>query len=371
MYRYFLILILALTSLTLLAEEDPRPMVKAYENFKDIQKIIHNNDKSSLTEAERIKLYELVTSLRGSLHNFQDYPNQASLPAFKDNLEQLLSTLDQVQANLKTPGSSDDWSLWRLKTISTSCQTCHANFHVDISFKDSDIPQNFNSFEKAEFLLASRQYVDAKKYYWEFITQADYQKYGFNYAFNRWIDLIVRVMHNPELGIKKLNNFIKKNPKISKYELQDLHAWIKSLEDWKNVGGQISLVFSENKALISDLLLSNQPIYEKINLIKLLRAAAGFHKMYERGQMTPEENRKSLFYLGLIYARTPMFFIYELPEMYLKLCIKQYPGSDEAKDAFELLKELVTNGFTGSGGTHLDPTIKIELDQLMGLAYQE
>ncbi len=370
MSRCLLILIILFSTQSILAEEDPRPMVNGYHNFKEIQKIIHNKH-SELSDLESEKLFQLVKSLRSSLHEFKDYPNQSRLPGFKDNLELLNQSLLEIEKNLKSPSSNDDWAIWRVKTISTNCQTCHSNFSVEISFQDSDIPAGFDNFEKAEFLLSSRQYQQAEKYYWEFIKAGDYQKNGFNYALNRWIDLIVRILQTPDLGIEKLKLFLKSKPEISRYELEDLKSWQDSLVAWQESGGEISDDFQVNKKLISNLLNSNEPAYEKINLIKTLRAAAGFHKIYEHSQSGLEHQPEILYYLGLIYARTPMFFVYELPEIYLKLCINNFPGTPEAQKSFQLLKELVTNGFTGSGGTHLDLDTKKELDRLMQKAYSK
>jgi hypothetical protein len=85
-------------------------------------------------------------------------------------------------------------------------------------------------------------------------------------------------------------------------------------------------------------------------------------------KLDPATRSKALYLMGLAYSKLPLFFINELPEIYLERCIREAPGTSEAKKAFELYKDLVLVGYSGSGGTNVPSDVRLELQELHELS---
>jgi hypothetical protein len=58
-----------------------------------------------------------------------------------------------------------------------------------------------------------------------------------------------------------------------------------------------------------------------------------------------------------------------LPDAYLIQCIDEFPGTDDAKRAFTLYRELVVLAFSGSGGTDLPTDVRVKLMELHDKAF--
>ena len=196
----------------------------------------------------------------------------------------------------------------------------------------------------------------------------DYTVNGALQALYRWLDLMIRVNQNPDLAYSKLNKLLE-TENLSIFEEGEVIVWVKSLKRWKKDGGKIYLDFNKNKDLIKKLIQSKEPLYSDLDIVTLLRAASGFNKIIEKNDVDSKKHGEALYLLGLIYVNIPVLYIYELPEIYLKACIKKHPGSTQAKQAFSLLKQYVINVHTGSGGLHLDREARKELNELYKVAH--
>ncbi|MCB0311595.1 MAG: hypothetical protein KDD42_10185, partial [Bdellovibrionales bacterium] len=122
--------------------------------------------------------------------------------------------------------------------------------------------------------------------------------------------------------------------------------------------------------LLRQSLGMHDPLFSKLGTVELLRASSLLHKGLEGEELSKSDRAKSLYLLGLSYAKLPSYFINELPEFFLEQCIRENPGTTEAKKAYKLYKDVVTLGFTGSSGTHLPPDIQLKLRDLHDMAYE-
>src|SRR5690606_2331569 len=82
-----------------------------------------------------------------------------------------------------------------------------------------------------------------------------------------------------------------------------------------------------------------------------------------------DARRQAFFLLALGYQKIPIPSFELFQEMYLEQCIREFPGTVEAKKAYSLLEELIEFESTGSGGLNLDPQDTEKLRELRSLAH--
>jgi hypothetical protein len=57
--------------------------------------------------------------------------------------------------------------------------------------------------------------------------------------------------------------------------------------------------------------------------------------------------------------------------MYLERCIREFPGSANAKRSFAAYRDLILDDYTGTAGTEIPDEIKLHLEELRKKAYGE
>jgi hypothetical protein len=55
--------------------------------------------------------------------------------------------------------------------------------------------------------------------------------------------------------------------------------------------------------------------------------------------------------------------------MYLEQCISEFPGTPDAKNAFRVMKESITEEFTGSAGTSMPAEVRLRIEELRKKAF--
>jgi len=73
---------------------------------------------------------------------------------------------------------------------------------------------------------------------------------------------------------------------------------------------------------------------------------------------------KILFWASISERQLSKSYFYSLADVYLKECIKKFPKDPYAKRCFKEYEDNLYFGYTGSGGTHLPPQEKKELETL-------
>lgn len=183
----------------------------------------------------------------------------------------------------------------------------------------------------------------------------------------RWLVVQTRVSLNPKDAFSTLDRLLP-DLKLSSYEEAEVKSWISSLKEWNKNDSKVETV-SDIEALLHKS-LSEDFLDNGKDEVMLLRITGLLHSLLNEKSVTEKERARALYLLGVAYQQVPRFFVYGFPEIYLELCIIEFPGTKEAKMAFKLYKEIVTSGFTGSGGTHLPSEVKLKLINLHNKAYK-
>lgn len=378
MKKVFLVLALLISSFAF-AQNSPQTksikqeMIGVYSAFKEIQEYFIN-PKLVDSEDGRSRLVYLLGVISENLHKVESFNNDFVKQAgFKSNLDILNEMLDDASARLKEQRT--DYAMWRIKTISNHCVSCHTSYKVDLNFSDLQINKSelrkLNNYEKGDFYLSTRQFDQAKEAFLKAALDAnDASGYSRLDAIRKWLIIYTRVKPNPHEALTALTRFYS-SPSLSKYERDVVVKWVASLRRWssENTSFKVSPVIKAEN-LIRQALGMNDPISSsEVGTVELLRATAILHEAIEKGTLSPFERSQSLYLLGLSYSKLPLFFINELPEVFLELCIRDYPRSKDAKKSYSLYQEIITLGYTGSGGVHLPSDVQLKLNELHDIAY--
>lgn len=362
-----------LTALSCLAQPPSQPapgavrdsMGVVYDSFKGLQKYLYNRDRF-LDPANEEEIGKLINGLRSGIHRVELTENKyRDDPGFESTLKVLNEMLNDAR-NRFFEGKKG-YALWRLKTSANYCVSCHTRHEINVEFYDPDTPAALNSYERGEFFLASRQFEKAKQAFLHAVLEPELNHLKMD-ALRKWLVVHVRVHPDPQAAIAQLNK-LRPRAQFTRYEEEEIIGWLESLRRWQNEGQLRVPPLAKAENLIRQGLGMNDPLVRKKGTVELLRATSMLHELLEARGEKNKRRGHALYLLGLAYSELPFFFVNELPELFLEQCIREYPGTDDAKRAFNLYREVVTLGFTGSGGTRIPDDVLLNIRELNDLAY--
>lgn len=270
-----------------------------------------------------------------------------------------------------------DYVRWRLQGMLANCASCHSRYQVKNDFI-GDIPISNEDtlaarFSKAQFLLATRQFESAGREFYKLAETLNdlpsSQRYAFN-ALKGWLVVEVRVKNRPKDSAADLEKFINKTELADVYSVA-LLSWKRDLEKFaaENTpkAPKPAQTIKKAKTLLSFIHKGIAEQEDDKNLIKTLRATALLHALLEQ-QVSPAERSQALLELARAYLHIPISLFEPFREMYLEQCIREFPHSAEAREAFTLYKDYEEFVSSGSSGTHLDPEQQQRMEELRKLA---
>lgn len=354
----FLIL---LSPLIAMCQEVKNEMRSAYMAYRALQSFMVSAELFQDPQ-NRDRIISLLKKLSSNFHGIDSIPSKyRDLPGFEANLKLVGQTLDDATYRLKEGKGS--YAFWRLRGLSSNCTTCHTTYNVTAQFHDDGLDlKGLNDLERAEFLMASRQYDQAETAIDRALRQSSLEIDKLKLL--RYLLVITtRIRPDPKSSAEKLRRTLD-SIDLSGIDRNELESWIMGLEEWSkdNARELGSLVAVE--ALLKEGADFNKPAESSASAVKLLRATGALHALLADPKFPLSERSQALYLLGFAYSKLPFFFVDELPEFYLQRSIEESPGSASAQKAYKLYKELVTLGFTGSSGTHIPADISLRLREL-------
>ncbi len=340
-------------------------MQRAFSAFQELQPFLYQRGRFADPAHEK-KISELISKLAQNFHSVETLNEVRAEPAFTSTLQVLNEMLHDSLYRFRE--GKKEYALWRLRTASTYCVTCHTRFETKQDFFDpSLIPNNLTAFERGEFLLATRQFEKAAEAFLEAAISPQSAPLRMH-ALRLWLLIYVRVRPDPAEAMKTLERITLAIKPIQS-EREEIDDWHNSLAEWlkESPAKRTNLELAE--ALIERGIHSENILEGRRGTVDLLRATALLHKTLEKNDLPTAERARSLYLLGLAYRQLPLFFANELPEMLLEQCIREAPGTLDAKRAFRLYEEIVTLGYTGSSGINLPDDVRLQLQELRDIAY--
>ncbi|MCB0320943.1 MAG: hypothetical protein KDD60_08450 [Bdellovibrionales bacterium] len=343
-------------------------MKEAYQPFLNLQEYLLDADRFQAPE-NRAKILGLIEQMDNSFHEIApDDARYSKIPGFQSHLTSLKTMLSDVQMSLKEGNSS--WAFWRVKTISNHCITCHTSYAPEVQFIDeSTQAEKLNALQRGEFFLSSRQFEKAREAFYEAAAAPSMPRATLD-ALRKWLILYTRVSPEPKEALQKLQAlFSREKNHLTLYEQEVIQNWEGSLQRWTAEPKQKLEPLEAAEKLLKSALQMDNPLFDQTDEVNLLRATALLHETLGTPELEVKKRRRALYLLGLCYSKLPLFFINELPDIYLEQCIREYPNTEEAKKSYRLLHEVITLGFTGSSGTHIPDDVALRLHTLHDIAY--
>jgi len=342
-------------------------MHSVYQAFRELQPML--NDKLVFNDPKNEpRINELLQTMSERFHKVEGMESaHASEPGFASTLTVLNDMLDDAHKRFRE--GKKGYALWRLKTSSNYCIACHTRFEVQVDFYDPTVNlAGLNSYDQGEILLASRQFERAGEAFLVAAKDPALVAQRMD-ALRKWILIYTRVTPDAREALTELSR-IRTRTSLSRYEDEEVQGWIESLRRWENESKAPVDPSAKAENLIRQGLAMEDPLYGRKGTIELLRATAILHRLLDSRTLDGKLSRgRVLYLLGLAYSELPFFFINELPEMFLDQCIRENPGSDDAKRAYLLYKTIVSVSYTGSGGTRFPDDALAEMKELHDIAY--
>lgn len=345
---------------TVTADELNPQMKKTYKAFKQLQPYLAN-EKAFRSDDNTDAVSELIQSLQDDFHSIDSIESTyQSEPGFKENLRIIDEILDDTSQRFKEGNKL--YARWQLKGISNNCISCHISHNAPFQFDDVENGiSELNSFDKGEFYLATRQFGKARQAFSETLKSGDLKSFSI-FALRKWLVSSIRLNETPRKIREDLMKILESS-QLPPSDKKDGHIWIGYLDEWINEKSKESNSFKKGEELITQA-IANAPRSDRVNRINLLRGTSMLHDLLENRKLPSELRKKSLLLLGIAYLELRLFFIDELPDIYLRQCINEYPGTVEARQAYSNFREKILEDYTGTGGLDLPPDVTADLREL-------
>mgnify|MGYP000160612253 CR=1 FL=1 len=333
--------------------------------FLDLQSFMVSNQKV-LSKKERDKvaselkrLARLSVDLRKK-HDFESTGFRISAELLTEELQRASSSF--TKGNLGYARRS-------LRSTLDVCSSCHSQVPQSPAtpWKFDEKSLQGSSFQRAEFLFSTRQYIPANLLYHDFAKKFNGQQDAVELerALTRILAINIRSVRNPNLARKELNE-VANNENYAPSLKQRISDWIKALRALERLSPpDVEKVSAEKLVTFVSKRLDAKESkgFDEADLVKALYFSGLLYQFLNTRpakDITPE----LLYWLALYENRLGENYPAELSRLYLKECVLRFPSQDTAKLCFQEYESLQTLEYTGSGGTKIPADIKKDLDTL-------
>ncbi len=253
------------------------------------------------------------------------------------------------------------------------CVACHTRDSSGPSYTGWDFDlSGLDEFEKAEALIATRQFDSAMKTIRGVLAQGDSARtvpIAWQKAARLGLAVAVRHLDSPEeagrtveqvLGTASLPGFVR----------EDAQAWSRSITSWKKEGKRKTTsdqgLLTEMKRLLADAQKQQRYVADHAGDISYLRVTAVAHRLmreYPKSKLVPE----SLLAAGMAYQALQDLDLWFLHEAFYENCIRRAPKTMTARSCFVRLEESMAVGYSGSAGTEIPDEAQAKLNELKKL----
>jgi len=340
-----------------------------FKAYRDLQPFLGSRERFEAGENEA-RIGQLLDTLSEGIHRVGEVGgSHRAEPGFAGTLTLLNDVL--VDSRNRFKEGNKGYVRWRLRNSVDYCVTCHTRYEVKVDFFGGESPvEGADAYARAEFLLATRQFDAAGEM---FLNAARYPADGQLRieALRRWLLIYTRVHPEPRKALTELTRF-QREVKTARSESEEVQAWLESLRRWNNESQRVDVsAVRRAEHLIQQALALKEPLQGKNGTVELFRATGILHRALEDGRPEAVAQRaRILRLLAVAYSEIPFVFVSDLPELFIEECIREYPGTDDARKAFQLYQHLVSLEYTGSGGTRIPDDVELTLRDLYDLAYK-
>lgn len=265
-----------------------------------------------------------------------------------------------------------------IHNLTENCIACHSQqpSHKDFS-QATDLTKKVEIaklplMEKAQLLVATRQFDEALKTYEDFFksTELSPAQMALMQAFPDYLKVAIRVKGDLKRPIPVLEQWSKREG-VPAYMQAHIKEWISSLQtvSRKNLMKNPSLANAKKLMKLGQTDIISARSREK--LIYFISASSILLQLVNTRTTKPEEFAEAYYLLGLCESVIGRSFWISQTELFLESAIRADPGSSVAKKAYKELEEQLYGEFSGSSGTHIPDDVNQMLKDLKGVAFSE
>lgn len=317
----------------------------------------------------------LVDALKNDFHRVGEAVNfRREDPVMAVTLNVTERLLASVSRDLKE--GRTDYAHWRLRGFAQNCVTCHTRTSTEKSFLGAaslSEPRDYlAAMPVIEFLVASRRFDEASERLFRLAEHAvsDSEFSGHLVPTLRfWLLLEIRALDRPWEAAEKLSK-LSEGKTVDTINRNLLAYWIKELRKHRSQK-DISLPIDNAEKLLKPVRNNVSVPLDDKHLVSTLRASKILHDSLAGTTLVGNAKAKAYFLLALSYQHLNIPAFEATRDLFLERCIRAFPGTPEAKEAFRLYEWDIRQSSTGSGGIHLDDFDKMLIRELEKIAGAE
>jgi tetratricopeptide (TPR) repeat protein len=224
--------------------------------------------------------------------------------------------------------------------------------------------------ERVRLEVATRQFDAALLTYEAILVSPDFSPQDMELLgiLDDYLELCLQVRGDIQRARAALQRLSKRSD-VPEALRRDLREREEALASLGKIGAGSDLARARALVLEGEAIARERP--DRSGIVQYLAASGILHRILADETRTPHELAEAYYLLSVASSRVGRVYWPSPEELYLESAIELAPGSDTARDAYRLLEELVTFGYTGSAGTRIPPELRAKLDALKRLAYAE
>ena len=264
-----------------------------------------------------------------------------------------------------------DEARFLLHGIVETCATCHARLPdpedtaLSMRFLEEEHIAGLALPERATLAMATRQFEAALTAQEAMLRSEEFDASSLELMglLEDYLEVCVRVKGDFDRPARTLQTFSRRDdlrPRLREL----LERWVADLHE---LAGAVEGLEAA-RALVQQAESKPRGGEPRAETVRYITASGALHRLVDS---RPASDTKTLaeayYWLGVIESRIGRTFWLSQTEPYLEASIRLDPGGPLAEEAYGLLDEYVTLGYTGSGGEHVPPDVARWLDGLYRL----
>lgn len=337
-----------------------RVMHQVFQAFKSLQLRMAREDEF-LADSNDAEIRKSLKALDLSFHELGEGTGRLhDEPGFRAHLRLVRELMDDARNRFGE--GRKQYALYRLRAASGYCISCHTTYKVNVSYWDPSDLTKLDFYQKGELLLASRQFAEAERAYLAVAWDPKLEAHRME-ALRKWLVINTRVHVAPAAAAVELERLLREI-RFTKADREELEGWLRSLRRLERDDYGKGDVLQEAESLLRSL-GSPETLYAKSDPVGLILITARLHRAFDVGQLKGADRAEGLYLLGYAYSKLSGYFVNELPETFLIQAIEESPGTQQAKKAFALYKELTLLNFGGvTGAGEIPDDVNLNLKEL-------
>ena len=347
-------------------------MQKAYRTTSELYKYVWHLDRF-VDKKNEDEIALLLSDLLKTFHTIDEKQNSKTQePGFKISLLSNKQMIQDILLSFKE--GNKVYANRKLRGLTANCISCHSRYQAPADFVGFIPESENNNFDDnialAEFLIATRQFQTAS----ERLYRLALESYGRSLEIEQSMQALkllllveIRVKNRPQELIKKLQSLVDKTS-LESEQREKIEGWIYDLSQLPLEGSLLNKDLTYASGLLDEVVASKSVSEDEHLMVKTLKASAVLHSLLD-AEISDRERREAYYLLFISYLHLPIETFSVFRDLYLEQCIREYPGTSEAKRAYLMFKSGINAAPGASGRIKADPMNKERLKRLKRLAY--